>query len=244
MPQRCTVCHSPARAEIDRALVTRAASFRDLAARYRLKKSAMHAHYCEHLPDALVQAKAAADVAAGDALLGALRTELDECLACAKKLRRACDEWLTDPDDPTRYTLEPRADDLNITYWTAGTDGRPVRKRARLSTLLARLDDLPTYLFAELVETKHADPRELILKAAQSIEGHVTLVAKLAGKLQEAAPIVNILASPAYAELQTAILDALTPFPDARVSVAQALSQMGAAGAGGSRAQGANAYPH
>ena len=181
MPQRCTVGHSSARAEIDRALVTRELSFPAAARRFRLSQSSLYRHYCEHLPGALVKAREAAAVASSDRLL----TELQRCLERVNLLFDACDRWLRDPEDPSRYEVGARAEDVSVTYFEAGSNGQPVRRKARLSALLGRLDEMPTFLFTDVVEIKCADPRELVLKTAERLEGHLSLLAKLEGRLQE-----------------------------------------------------------
>jgi hypothetical protein len=51
------------------------------------------------------------------------------------------------------------------------------------------------------------------------------LLGKLAGELQSA-PQVNILISPEWVRLRTLILEALEPYPDARLAVAGALRRL------------------
>ena len=65
--------------------------------------------------------------------------ELETTLRRVNKLFEACDEWLTDPEDPERYDLGPRAEELLVHYWPTGADGRRVRAKAPLSELLERL---------------------------------------------------------------------------------------------------------
>jgi hypothetical protein len=51
----------------------------------------------------------------------------------------------------------------------------------------------------------------------------VELLAKLSGELKEQAT-VNVLVLPEWHEIRTRILDALAPYPEARLAVARALS--------------------
>lgn len=52
---------------------------------------------------------------------------------------RACDKWLTDPDNPDEYTFEPRAHEIQVIYLDK-TDcderGNPKRKKTNLQRLL------------------------------------------------------------------------------------------------------------
>ncbi len=61
MPQTCTVCTSPQRAAIDRALIAEV-PLRDIAGQHGLSKSAVDRHKAEHLPGHMVKAQAQEDV--------------------------------------------------------------------------------------------------------------------------------------------------------------------------------------
>ena len=69
MPRTCTVCSHPERREIDRTLVSRSASYRDIAGQYSVSKTAVSRHTKEHLPDLLAKAYAAEEVTRADELL-------------------------------------------------------------------------------------------------------------------------------------------------------------------------------
>ena len=69
MPRVCTVCVSPARAAIDEALATRSDSFRTIADRFRLSKTALIRHKADHLPAHLAKAAEAEAVTSASSLL-------------------------------------------------------------------------------------------------------------------------------------------------------------------------------
>lgn len=86
MPRRCTVCDHPQREEIDRRLVGGEA-YRDIARQFGLSKDAISRHKESHIPDALVVAQEAGEVAQADDLLAqvkALQTEAQEILGEAR----------------------------------------------------------------------------------------------------------------------------------------------------------------
>jgi hypothetical protein len=72
------------------------------------------------------------------------------------------------------------------------------------------------------VEFKHADPRELILKAAHRLEAELQLVARLLGQLTASRSPWGIhhrqrpRCLPEWVATRTAILNALAPYPEAR----------------------------
>jgi hypothetical protein len=76
-----------------------------------------------------------------------------------------------------------------------------------------------------MIETKHADPRELVLHTVKRLEGLVELLARVRGELPE--PAVAILVSPAWLTLRTRIIQALEPYPEARQAVAAAVAGAG-----------------
>lgn len=108
--------------------------------------------------------------------------QVDEITARCRKLFDACDEWLTDPDDPQKYSLDPRASEISVIYHPPGEEKQ--RKSAMLSELI---DQLKTNLYVDpvAVRFKTADPRELILKTAESMKGLLELTAKITGDIKE-----------------------------------------------------------
>jgi len=178
MPRVCTVCAHPERHAIDRALVAGEAAA-SVAARYRTKtgplgRMAVQRHREEHVPAALAQTKAAADVANADAIMAELR----RALARVNLLFDACDRWLRDPDNPDQYDVGPRAHDVTVLYSEPDAEGRDVRKKARLSELLAKVAS-DGGITIDRAEYRHADPRELVLKTAAQVQHHLELLTKL-----------------------------------------------------------------
>jgi hypothetical protein len=64
-----------------------------------------------------------------------LVAEAEQCLRRLARLCDACDDYLRHPEDPDRYDLSPRVEEIMVTY---SDDGGP-RKRASVSDLLARV---------------------------------------------------------------------------------------------------------
>jgi len=86
MPRRCTVCDHPQREEIDKQLVC-GEPYRTIADRFRLSKTALLRHKESHIPDALVEAQDAGEVAQADGLLAqvkALQAEAQDILGEAR----------------------------------------------------------------------------------------------------------------------------------------------------------------
>lgn len=106
--------------------------------------------------------------------------ELTGSLHKVNKLFAACDEWLTDANDAAKYDLGPRAQEVTVTYLVP-TDKGFRKEKATLAELLARTGEG----FVEEVQSKHADPRELILKTACEVRQVVATCADLAKTLAD-----------------------------------------------------------
>ena len=80
MPGKCRVCEHDESHAINVALVQRE-SYRDIAGRYGVSKSALSRHTQEHLPKLLVKAKDAVEVAEADSLLARIEALQSKTLA-------------------------------------------------------------------------------------------------------------------------------------------------------------------
>jgi len=224
MPRVCTVCAHQERRAIDKALVAAQDPYRDIARQYGLSKDALLRHKADHLLAEIVAAWQAERHGNGLELAGELRGWMETI----GKLLRACDEWLTDPEDPTRYDLNPRAHEIMVHYEATerGPGGRPiiVRRKAPLSDRLPRVEDRHEGLSVTMVESKIADPRKLILATTKTLESHLRLIAEIAGKVQTQGA-TTFLISPEWTELRGRMLVALGSFPEARLALAAALEE-------------------
>ncbi len=232
MPRTCSVCVHPQRAWIDKALVGDT-PLRNIAEHTGTSVAALHRHKAEHLPAALrkaqerqegahaaelgrqVQEQEAEEAARARDVLA----ELERAFVRVNKLFDACEAWLTDPADPERYSLDPRAEEVSVIY--VEKVGRTVlRRKAALSALLERVASSGTVV--ERIESRHADPRDLLLKTAAQLKSQLELLAKLLGQLDDR-PQVNLMVSPEWVAVRAALLEALGAYPEARVAVAERL---------------------
>jgi hypothetical protein len=188
-----------------------------IAAHYRgISDDAVRRHAAGHLPATLAAAATQKSLASSADTL----RQLERCLERVNLLFDACDRWLRDPEDSTRYEIGPRAEDIRVTYEERGDNGKATRRKARLSELLKRVaGEAPD---VQLVETKHADPRELILHTAKRLEGLSELLARIVGQLKDPT-VLNITVTAEWIAIRGVILQALDPYPAARVAVAAAL---------------------
>jgi hypothetical protein len=207
------------------ALARGQASNRVIACQNNLSYEAVRRHKNDHLPDLLAEAfKAHREAKAGE-----IRAEVSKIVNRVKKLLDACDDYLADPDDPAKYYIGPRAEDVTVTYTEpACEDEKPQRRKAPLTALIARIEHA-TGVDVLSWESKHSDPRDVLVKAATAGRGLFELLARVEGKLNEQ-PVVNVIVSPEWAALRAELMHALAPFPDARAAVAMSLSRVEGSG--------------
>ena len=222
----CTVCQHPERQAIDKALISATTPYRHIAARWQITTQALQRHKADHLLATIWEAWQRERADNGAELADELRGWMDRLT----KLLNACDEWLTDPDDPTRYDLNPRSHEVWVHYEIVDNSGRrPIvkRRKATLSALLARVDGAEVAGEVTLVEHKSADPRKLIIDASKALEGHLRLLGELVGKLATIST-GNFLISPEWLQLRGRMAAALAPWPDAKLALAAAIEGDGA----------------
>ena len=81
----------------------------------------------------------------------------------------------------------------------------------------------------EILQSSRADKKHSIsLRAVDRIQKQIELQARLIGELQDSGPTVNVLIAPEWQEVRVNVLQALTPYPEARSAVAQVLTDAGA----------------
>ena len=102
---------------------------------------------------------------------------------------------------------------------------RDVAEVAAADNILGQMQDLRERALAILTKAEDSDDLRTALGAIRECCRCIELLGRLAGELQDGAT-VNIIISPEWKALQTAILGALEPYTDARLAVAGALADM------------------
>ena len=125
----------------------------------------------------------------------ALLARIEDTIVYVQKMYDACNEWLQDPKDHSKYNLDPRAYEHQVIYNWIITDGEGndtrIRKKANLQELLERAMREDEEIIK--VESKVADPRNLVLQTAQTLNKQLETLAKIAGVVQEVTQVdVNV----------------------------------------------------
>ena len=93
---------------------------------------------------------------------------------------------------------------------------------AHANNILGEVLDLRDHALEILDKAEKVDDLRVACSAIREARGCLELLGKLAGRLQDG-PTINVFMSPEWLTIQTAILQALEPHPDARQAVVLAL---------------------
>jgi hypothetical protein len=102
---------------------------------------------------------------------------------------------------------------------------KEVQEVAHADNLLDQVRDLQKKALSILSKAEAAKDYRAATGAIREARGCLELLAKLLGELNEEQTI-NVLIAPEWLTLRTVILEALQPYPDARISVARALESL------------------
>ena len=133
MPRTPEVDQHPQKQKIIEALVKRV-PYRKITERFGVSAAALSRYLNRELVERAAKAKEAMELKDGQAVM----RHLTEALETSTKMRKSCDAYLQDPDDPDLYYLGPREEDVEVLCVIRNGEGKIVkRKKARLAALLA-----------------------------------------------------------------------------------------------------------
>jgi transposase len=180
----CSICRHGNRREIESQLANGVSS-RAISRQFGVSKDTVSRHKKNCIPLALEAVRE--QIETKHALN--LNNELTRLFLRMNRLFDACEDWLADPDDGAKYTLDARSDEIDVIYEEEDgeyNDGRPkiVRKRASLGVLLMRAER-GIGITVLSTESKHADPRQLIINTASQLGKQIEILGKLTGEFKQ-----------------------------------------------------------
>jgi hypothetical protein len=217
LPRRCKACTDPDHQHIDRWIVE-GRTIKDVSEKFGISITALYKHRA-HIATRIQQTQERI----GESVLDDVRALFPP----VTKLFTACDEYLRDPDNPEKYALGPRDTDILVTYLDTVEDpetgeeqivknAKP--KRAMLSQLLDKTGK-------HILGTRYniADPRELVLKAAEAADKLLSHIGRLTGQEKPGDSTINVQIN--LYDIMPAIMATLDLFPEARQAVLDSVSR-------------------
>lgn len=145
------------------------------------------------------------------------RPAIDKAIAAGETLRGLSRKHSVSEDALTRH----KAEHLPATVVKA-QEAQDVRHAL---DVVGQLKAINRVCLAVLKDARTARDGDLALKAVDRIQRQIELQAKLIGQLDER-PVVNILVTPEWMQVRSAIFEALAQHPAARVAVAEHLTRL------------------
>ena len=143
--------------------------------------------------------------------------QINKVMVRVQKMYDACHEYLQDPEDPDKYYLGPRGDEIDIAILEYDKDDKPIRKKRSLQTIIDEINGSDGRTVTEW-HYKHADPRRLLLETAKVLNTQLELLARISGELKNIN--VSIIGTPVWIQIQQIILDATKEHPEIRRKLA------------------------
>lgn len=176
--RKWTVEQHPKRDEIEQQIVE-GVSFRGIAKHFNIPQASVQRYVNQRFVELAGDAIRERQLDHGEAIV----ERIHNLIKRLEKLVNAADDWLTDPDDPEKYTLAPRADEVEIVYYTYDREGKPIRHKKKLQELVNQIEETGKEV-AEL-QWKNVDIRTLLPRTADSLHRQLDLVAKILGEVKE-----------------------------------------------------------
>ena len=217
----------PDAAEILEELRAPGAKLSVIARRLKVSDDTLRAFRDRHVPKSVRDADARLSRLPRLDLQVSQLERLDAMSTKLELMADAIDRSLRDPDDATRYNLDPRAREITVVFAETVGD-RAVQKVSRLDDLLERVEQ---GLGVSVVrwEVKSADLRVLLKDLAVAIKPISELLGKARGEIK-ADPVVSMnvfLASRDWQEVEARLLEAIRPCPRCLEAAGKALEGVG-----------------
>ena len=198
-----------------------------IAVRVGVHRNTLRAFRDKHLPKSVRDADARLSRLPRPDLQVSQLERLDAVASKLDMMVEAVDRALRDPDDPTRYNLDPRSREVTVVFEEMVGDRR-VQKVRKLDDLLERVEQ---GLGVSVVrwEVKSADLRVLLKDLAATIKPIAELLGKTRGEIkQDPGATVNVLvASPEWGQIRATLVESLRPYPPALEAAGRALATIG-----------------
>ena len=153
------------------------------------------------------------------------------CTICHHPKRKEIEEAITDGISyrhiASQFSIGYKSVERHIAehIQQAIKQSEEAKEKARGLDVVEQLQNINTVTLAILKEARDEKKNGMALFAIDRVQKQLELQAKLLGDINDA-PQVNIILTPEWRSIRTTIVQALVPFPDARIAVADALERV------------------
>lgn len=191
--------------------------YREIGKKYGFSKSVVTQYVRRSLSKEVMKAEYERELRSGESVLD----EINSNMRYLRKMLRACDAYLQDPDNPEKYYLGPRSEEIDVSYLDLSDEEHPIRRKKKLQELL---DEASSGKEILSVDYKYKDPRQLLLNTTDSINKQTELLARIMGQIKDIT--VNVIHTEVWADIQKIILDSTKGHPGLREKIAGRLKNL------------------
>jgi hypothetical protein len=196
-----------------------------IATKYGIDRSTLIRYKRNKLAETITKAvihrtKAKKEVKEAESAIPALN-QLQNIMGLMYKQLAACDAYLSDPEDPSKYNLDPRAWECDVVYLDVDPDtGRSTRKRESMQRIIDQMNE--RNINPVEIKMNQEDPRKLILSTASVLTKQLELIAKIEGIIQDTT--VNVTVNQYWQQIEQIIYDATENAPEVRKKIVERLA--------------------
>lgn len=214
---KTAVALHPKREEIETAIIE-GRPIKEIASGYGLTYHAVYDHMRKRMADAVAQAQKERGIESQNFIIN----QIDSLMEKLNMMLDACHEALLDPDDPTKYNIEPRATDIKVIYREYDESGKGHNVTRSLQEVIQALEK--TGATVTSLQTKSLDPRAMLLNIADSMEKQLTLLGRMQGTL--GGVIDEMVQSIVLIQVQKVVIEATKGHPEIRRKIAESIQSL------------------
>lgn len=180
----------PKKTQIVNALV-RGEGIRMISDRFGISQTSLKRYLKDHLIPRAANEQAKRSLRDGDFILD----ELDEIMTEIKNYIKSSADYLRDPEDPEKFFIGPRAEDIEVVYYKKPPKGaemwKTVKTKSTIQKLLYKIEgedyNITDWKFL------NADPRKLYLEGYNTLIKYLSLLAKIKGEIKDVKININMI---------------------------------------------------
>lgn len=215
----------PKRQYIIEAIIEGKESYRNIGKRFDISASAVLKYKNTYLAENLSKVIAIKAIGKKEAVENQCNetaaNQLQNIMGLMYKQLAACDAYLSDPEDPTKYSLDPRAWECDVVYLDVDPDtGRSTRKRESMQRIIDQMNE--RNINPVEIKMNQEDPRKLILSTATVLTKQLELIAKIEGIIKDTT--VNVTVNQQWQQIEQVIYEATENAPEVRKKIVERLA--------------------
>lgn len=192
--------------------------FGDIVKQYGTSKASLSRYMNDKLIPRAAAEQAKRNIKDGQFVLD----RIDGVIEKMEKALNACDDYLTDPADPTKYSLLPRAWEQDIKYREVTEEGVSSQKTMTVQALIDEMRGNGKIM--DEIKYKHQDPRKMLTDLANSMAKNLELLARIQGTIKDVT--INIVQTPVWNEVRVLMLQVTEDYPEIREQIAQRFAEI------------------